>query len=439
VPGYAGLSPLGHTQSQDNMIMRKFLLLTLLLIFSACIVVAQNTDRILDDQVRSVKLSVMGAPLSMPIVDIKAPGGVLSLEFDHLGDELKDYAYTILHCNRDWSFSELDQLEYIDGFTEDRITSIEPSFNTITQYTHYALRLPNQNVKWSKSGNYILRITDKEDDSVVMERRFMVVEPQWRIDASLTRTVMVEKSNTHHEIDFKVVTKNARISNAQNDVSAIILQNGRWDNAIGPLKPYIERADGISFDYQDVVVFPAGKEFRFFDIRTFDFRGDHVKAISDRGDYIDVTLRTDESRFARPIDFRPDANGRFIIENNNANQTLLQCDYAKVLFSIAQNMPIDEADVYVFGELTDWQLKPEFKMEYSHEARAYYCETVLKQGYYNYQYVVLDHRTGAPDPDGLEGNWHETGNLYTLLVYFHPFGSRYDRLMGAVTLNSARP
>ncbi|MFN5237209.1 MAG: DUF5103 domain-containing protein [Bacteroidota bacterium] len=419
--------------------MRKFLLLTLLLIFSACIVVAQNTDRILDDQVRSVKLSVMGAPLSMPIVDIKAPGGVLSLEFDHLGDELKDYAYTILHCNRDWSFSELDQLEYIDGFTEDRITSIEPSFNTITQYTHYALRLPNQNVKWSKSGNYILRITDKEDDSVVMERRFMVVEPQWRIDASLTRTVMVEKSNTHHEIDFKVVTKNARISNAQNDVSAIILQNGRWDNAIGPLKPYIERADGISFDYQDVVVFPAGKEFRFFDIRTFDFRGDHVKAISDRGDYIDVTLRTDESRFARPIDFRPDANGRFIIENNNANQTLLQCDYAKVLFSIAQNMPIDEADVYVFGELTDWQLKPEFKMEYSHEARAYYCETVLKQGYYNYQYVVLDHRTGAPDPDGLEGNWHETGNLYTLLVYFHPFGSRYDRLMGAVTLNSARP
>ena len=419
------------------MIMRKLLFLTLLL--SSCAMVAQNTDRILDDQVRSVKLSVMGAPLSMPIVDIKAPGGVLNLEFDHLGDELRDYAYTILHCNRDWSFSELDQLEYIDGFTEDRITNIEPSFNTITQYTHYTLRLPNQNVRWSKSGNYILRITDKEDDRVVLERRFMVVEPQWRIDASLTRTVMVEKSNTHHEIDFKVVTKNARISNAQNDVSAIVLQNGRWDNAIGPLKPYIERADGISFDYQDVVIFPAGKEFRFFDIRTFDFRGDHVKTISDRGDYIDVTLRTDETRFARPIDFRPDANGRFIIENNNANQTLLQCDYASVLFSIAQNMPIDEADVYVFGELTDWQLKPEFKMEYSHEARAYYCEAILKQGYYNYQYVVLDHRTGALDPEGLEGNWYETGNLYTLLVYYHPFGSRFDRLMGAVTLNSARP
>ncbi|MFM8486029.1 MAG: type IX secretion system plug protein domain-containing protein, partial [Bacteroidota bacterium] len=166
--------------------MNRISLITgLLLLFTTSVVVAQNTDRILDDQVRSVKLSVMGAPLSMPIVDIKAPGGVLNLEFDHLGDELRDYAYTILHCNRDWSFSELDQLEYIDGFTEDRITSIEPSFNTITQYTHYTLRLPNQNVRWSKSGNYILRITDKEDDRVVLERRFMVVEPQWRIDANL--------------------------------------------------------------------------------------------------------------------------------------------------------------------------------------------------------------------------------------------------------------
>ena len=419
--------------------MNRISVLTLLLLPFISLLRAQNTDRIPGDGIYTVKLSVMGAPLSMPIVDIRAPGGVLNLEFDHLGDELKDYAYTILHCNRDWSFSELDQLEYIDGFTEDRITNIEPSFNTLTQYTHYTLRLPNQNMRWSKSGNYLLRVTDKEDDSVVLERRFMVVEPLWRIDANLVRTVMVEKSNTHHEIDFSVFPKGVRISNAQNDVSAMILQNGRWDNAIGPLKPYIERADGLSFDYQDVVVFPAGKEFRFFDIRTFDFRGDRVKTINDRGDYIEVTLRTDETRFARPIDFRPDANGRFVIENNNANQTLLQCDYAKVLFSIAHNMPIDEADVYVFGELSDWQLKPEFRMEYSHEARAYYCEATLKQGYYNYQYVVLDHRTGAPDPDGLEGNWYETGNLYTLLVWYHPFGSRYDRLMGAVTLNSARP
>ena len=116
-----------------------------------------------------------------------------------------------------------------------------------------------------------------------------------------------------------------------------------------------------------------------------------------------------------------------------------ECDYGSVLFSIRQNMPIDDADVYVFGELSDWQLKPEFKMKYSLDAQMYYCEAFLKQGYYNYQYVVQDHRTGALDIDGLEGNWYETENLYTILVYFRPFGERYDRLMASASLNSANP
>jgi hypothetical protein len=77
-------------------------------------------------------------------------------------------------------------------------------------------------------------------------------------------------------------------------------------------------------------------------------------------------------------------------------------------------------------------------MDYSYDARMYYVEAFLKQGYYNYQYVVVPHNTGKPDEDGFEGNWYETGNQYTILTYFRPFGARYDRLMGAVSLNSAR-
>ncbi|MBL7825694.1 MAG: DUF5103 domain-containing protein [Saprospiraceae bacterium] len=417
-----------------------FRLFCLLFLGTPLCLSAQIFDQINDDQIRSVKLTVAGGDLSMPTVDVRAANGVVNLQFDHLGDELKDYAFTLVHCNRDWMPSELDPLEYIDGFTEDRITSIQPSFNTLTQYTHYNLRLPSANMRWTKSGNYLLQVTDKDDDNrVVLVRRFMVIEPLWRIGADFSRTARVENHNTSHEIDFFIVPQNARISNAQNDVSAVVLQNGRWDNAIGPIKPFIEKSESISFDYQDVVVFPAGKEFRFFDIRSFDFRGEHVKIINEKNDRYEVTLRTDKSRFDRPVEFRPDANGRFVISNTNANQGLLQCDYANVLFSIEQNMPLEDADVYVFGELSDWQLKPEFKMEYNYEARMYICEPFLKQGYYNYQYVVLDHRTNALDPDGFEGNWYETGNLYTILVYYHPFGSRYDRLMGAITLNSFRP
>ncbi|MBK7939529.1 MAG: hypothetical protein IPJ82_21670 [Lewinellaceae bacterium] len=76
-------------------------------------------------------------------------------------------------------------------------------------------------------------------------------------------------------------------------------------------------------------------------------------------------------------------------------------------------------------------------MEFSPEAKAYYCESpLLKQGYYNYEYQVVNRETGKADENGFEGNWFETSNLYTILVYFKTFGDRYDRLMSAVSIDS---
>lgn len=419
----------------------------ILIFFSFCplLLFAQNAEnpnnesRILDDDIRSAQLFLRGAPLTLPIVELKAKDNTLLLEFDHLGTDLKDYMYTIEHCNSDWQPSELGDNEYIDGFTEDRILDIESSINTLFQYTHYTLGLPNQTMRWARSGNYLLKVFDNDGDDrrLVLVRRFCVVEPLWRVEAKMVSPVAVSKLKTHHEIDFTVAHRGIRIPNPQNDVKAYVLQNGRWDNAIGPVKPFITREDQLVFDYQDKIVFPAGKEWRFFDIRTFEYLGERVRDIDEKYDYYEVTLETDQDRAGSSLLYRGDLNGRYSIENKNFNQTLLQCDYAKVLFSISRNAPLDDEDVYVFGELTDWQLKPEFKMEYSPEAKAYYCESpLLKQGYYNYEYRVVNRETGKVDEEGFEGNWFDTGNLYTVLVYFRAFGDRYDRLMSAVTLNS---
>ncbi|MBP6827149.1 MAG: DUF5103 domain-containing protein [Saprospiraceae bacterium] len=398
----------------------------------------RNESLTLDEHIRAAQLYLPGAPLALPIVELKTGSNTLLLGFDHLGDDLKDYIYTIVHCNSDWQPSDLIDNEYIDGFTEDRITSIDISFNTLYQYTHYSLALPNRNMRWTKSGNYLLKIYDNDDDRrLVLVRRFCVVEPLWRVEAKLVNPVAVSKLKTHHEIDFNVLHRGTRIPNPQGDVKAFVLQNGRWDNAIGPMKPYITREEQLVYDYQDKIVFPAGKEWRYFDMRTFDYRGERVKAINDRMDYYEVTLDTDKDRAGSSLVVRGDLNGRFSIENTNYNQTLLQCDYAKVLFSISQNQPKDKEDVYVFGEMTDWKLKPEYKMDFSPEAKAYYCESpLLKQGYYNYEYVVVNRETGQIDEDGFEGNLYETSNLYTILVYFRTFGERYDRLMSAVTIDS---
>jgi hypothetical protein len=406
---------------------------------TASLLFSQTTEnQILDDNIRSAQLYLNGAPLTLPLVELKTGFNTLILEFDYAGDELKDYVYTLEHCNSDWQRSELNDNEYIDGFTEDRITDIESSFNTLADYTHYKLGLPNSNMRWARSGNYLLKIYDNDDDrKLVLVRRFMVVEPQWAVDAKVVSPAAVSKLNTHHEIDFTVKHKNLRISNPQNDVKAFVLQNGRWDNALGPFTPFVSRAEEEVFDYQDKVVFPAGREWRYFDISTFDYKGDRVRDIRAKYDFYEVTLQTDEDRAGNKLTSKGDINGRFSIENNTPNQTRLQCDYAKVLFSVSKNAPLQDEDVYVFGELTDWKLSPKWKMEYSAEVKAYYVESpLLKQGVYNYEYKVVDRETGETDPDGFEGNWHETSNLYTVLVYYRPFGERYDRLMAAATINS---
>ncbi len=397
----------------------------------------RNEQRIYDDDILAVQLHLQGAPLTFPMVDLNAGIGTLVLEFDHLGAELREYEYTLQHCNADWQPSDLVDNQYITGFTEDRLTDSYNSLNTIQQYVHYTLTLPNANMRWTKSGNYLLKVYDNTGEKyLALVRRFVVVERQWDISTDFVKPVGIDKLNTHQEIDFSISTKNAHISYPQKEVKAYILQNGRWDKIIGPLPPYVVRGDQLVYDYQDKIVFPGGKEWRYFDLRTFEYRGEYVKDIVNRSNYYEVTLNTDESRGNRSYVYHGDLNGRFSIENLNNNQGLNECDYAEVLFSLKQNIPFDDADVYVFGELSDWQIKPEFKMRFAPEVGAYVCTPYLKQGYYNYEYVVVDRKTGQVDDEALEGNSYETGNTYQILVYYRPFGERYDHLVVTASMDS---
>ena len=82
--------------------------------------------------------------LSLPIINLNSDDHLL-LSFDELDTDIKDYYYTILHCNSDWTASDLMESEYIRGFTDELITNYEYSFNTIQKYI-LTIR-PNSNKK----------------------------------------------------------------------------------------------------------------------------------------------------------------------------------------------------------------------------------------------------------------------------------------------------
>jgi hypothetical protein len=61
---------------------------------------------------------------------------------------------------------------------------------------------------------------------------------------------------------------------------------------------------------------------------------------------------------------------------------------------------------------------------------AYELTLLLKQGYYNYQYVYVPQGATSADHTNIEGSFWQTENDYLLFVYYSDFSARYDRLVG---------
>ena len=74
-------------------------------------------------------------------------------------------------------------------------------------------------------------------------------------------------------------------------------------------------------------------------------------------------------------------------------------------------------------------------MRYDKKTARYTTDVILKQGFYNYQYIVDSDTLGL---NYFEGDHFETENIYEILAYYRPMNLGADLLLGytRVTLNS---
>lgn len=397
----------------------------------------RNYDFTYIEDIQTVNFYPLNNPLGYPIIGLK-DGGFLELSFDDMSEDVRDYQYEIIHCNSDWKQSELTEMDYLDGFNMELITDYEFSFNTLTNYINYRMTFPNNNVRVTKSGNYLLHIFEDGDRELpIITRRFMVSESRMQIIPRMGRTGSVGKARTHQEVDFSVNHEGINIINPYNDVKVVITQNGRWDNAITGLTPLFIREDLLVYDFQDKIVFEGGKEHRNFNTQTLLYKTERVERIvEDKIDKFHVVLFGEGLRETEAYTFHNDLNGKFIIENDdqrgNAN---VRGDYAWVHFSL-KTSEFEDQEVYVFGALSEWSIKDQFKMVYDERLKEYKGRAFLKQGFYDYSYAVVDGAGETVQMDITEGNSFETENEYHIYVYYRPVGARYDRLMAVSMLNS---
>lgn len=390
------------------------------------------------ENIKTVQAYRNGFELSNPVMGLNE-NITLVFKFDDLSEGVKDYYYTVVHCDADWNESFISQDEYIDGFIENPVDDYALSFNTTFSYVNYRIELPNDQMRFKLSGNYVLVVYEDQDkEKVVLTKRFYIYENAVRIEGTVRRATADAFAGSNHEVDFKIHHPNLSILNPREEVKVVIMQNNRWDNAIRNLKPLYIREGILDYDYNRENVFPAGNEFRYFDNRTNRMNGENVIATDFHRPYFHKTVKIDEVRANKPFFSYEEMNGMYVVESQDqeVRDYDTECDYTFVHFTLPLEAPLLGGSVNVFGALSNWNANKSNEMTYNFERGEYELTLLLKQGYYNYIYVYVPQGAKVADHTNIEGSFWETSNDYQILVYYRDLAGRYDRLVGYRQLNS---
>ena len=394
----------------------------------------QYTDRSYEPEIRTVMLyPFTGRPNDMlqpPSAEIK--NQTLVLEFDDLVDAPEDYMVRIIHCNGDWSPSGLRALDYLFDYNEFNINEYEFSVDTRLAYVHYRFRLPRVKIP----GNYLLvayRAGNQKD--IILSKRFMVFENRVNILLSSGLTNVTAISRMNQQLDFAVNYSDLPIPNPVDQVKVVVRQNQRWDNMLTVSRPTFLREIDKILEYRffaEEDYFSGGNEFRFFDMRSLRSPGQNVAYTDLSKRPVQVVLGKDKPRIFEVYSILNDLNGNYIISNMDTGNGVVESDYVETIFTL-ESEPIP-GEIYVVGKMNNYQYTPENRMNYDRARGIYSGRQILKQGWYDYQYIV---KNDTLPLNYIEGNHFETENEYEILVYYSPLEMRGDLLVGyrRITVN----
>ena len=381
--------------------------------------------------VKTISLGVVDNASGLAIINLNDR---LVLEFDVLNNLEEDFYYVIEHFDSDWNPSQLMKTEYLAGMDNLRIVDYVNSFNTYQIYSHYRLQIPNQQTRLRVSGNYIIKIFDDYDD-LVFSRKFMVVETMANVGVQIRRSRDVALINETQSVDFKVTPTTSNFNNPLETIKTTVLQNNNLKTAIHGLKPQYIMGNELVYRYTNASLFWGGNEYLFFenkDIRATNLGIQYI----DLQDLYHSYLYTNIERSRLKYTFNPDINGGFKVTVLDRDDPRIEADYTYVHFSLSATEFLNAA-VYVYGGFNNFSTTKENEMVFNPNKGVYEATLLMKQGFYNYKYVVID-KENTLQEGAISGNFDETENNYKVLVYYRDLGARYDKLIGLGEANSVQ-
>ncbi len=391
------------------------------------------TTAVYDDYIRSVLLYQGEDQLAPPYIPLE--GLQLTCRFDDLNGGFNDYNYAIVHCDYHWTPSDMEDYEYVQGFNDNSITEMDESFNRKQMYTHYTFSFPNDMMRITRSGNYLLKVyPDGQEDNPIFTHRFVVYENLIGYNVNVKPSTIVSERRYKQEVDFELEQISYPIYDAYADLDVVILQNDRWDNAIFDLKPVFMKGTTFVYDFDEENNFNGLNEFRWFDSKSIRFTAlgtDSIRMVNNQWHlYLHPSARRTYEVYRTDIDI----NGKRLLKNDDFDP-FLESEYMFVHFYLPYEFRYPASSIYIYGALTNWNYQDRAKMDWNPDKKRYEGQLYLKQGYYNYMYSVVSPENPDGDLTAIEGNNQATENTYSIFTYYNdPQG--YSRVIGLYVTDS---
>lgn len=404
---------------------RKFIALILLL---NCLALAYSQVEEVSppEYIRTIQFAGDTDQSELPIIYLGEP---LRLSFDDINGNEADYYYVITHHDFDWTPSDLSKGEYLDGFDDVRIETYENSLLTLQIFSHYYFTIPNRETRAiKKSGNYMISIYNS-DRELMFSRKFMVVERIAGVRVAVKRARDLKYIEQQQVVQFIINSPNLLLVNPKQTVKTLVLKNNNLKTAITDLKPQYTLGSELVYRYDRESAFWGGNEFFSFDNKNVRSPVNKIRFV-DRNELYENYLYTDVSRRDRPYTYNPDINGNFQINNIDSQRNVaLEAEYVWIHFNLQYFEDLGDNEIHIYGNFNNWTVDETTRLSYDPNSDTYRNTSLFKQGFYNYQYVLVD-RDGNVNDGAIGGNYWQTENEYTVIVYFRDLGARFDRIIG---------
>ena len=362
-------------------------------------------------------------------------GESFEIQFDDLYGNEADYYYTITQYNYDWTPTNLAKVEYLNGVDNQRIITYENSYNTLQQYSHYQQVFPNRFNRITKSGNYMIKIYN-DTQELLFSRKFIVFEDQLNVKIGIRRARDMEFINEKHNVEMSINYGDRILQDPINNVKVSLFQNGNWKSEIKNIKPQYTIGTELIYRYDKETQFWAGNEYYTIDNSNIRMVNNSVARVTSGDNIYNSFLYVNYPRKKNVYTYFPDFNGNFIVRNINSENPNIEADYSWVYFTLDAPNFFKNESIFITGMFNNYALSEENKLTYNNETKMYEKALLIKQGFTNYNYVITDKSGKIMYRDAIDGNFFQTENSYTAIIYYRGNNDRYDRVIGVSTTSS---